>query len=262
MSFPSAASIAATGLKVTLHKLSTHTDNLAKAQVAGYKSLTGVYVDNPYATVRSPGSTSGIEGETLPTGLQVGMGASVSTSTRIMTDGIPEQTDGTFDLAIVGDGYFHVAYEGGVALTRDGHFTLDQNRQLVTLEGYPVQPGLTIPENAVDIDISKGGVISVTTADGQSAEVGTITLMKVPNPSGLLGVGGNLFIETAASGVPTEGNPGGDYGDLMQGYVEASNVSTPKEMVGMMEAANNHETLAMAIRKAFEVDKADQQILG
>ncbi len=261
MAAPSAASVGATGMLVADFLLSMRAQNIANSGVNGAKAIAAAVVDNPYITLRAPGSpTEG--GNELPTGLQAGLGARVAATTRIMTDGVPQQTDGTYDLAIIGKGYFQVQTEDGVAYTRDGHFSLDADRQIVDLEGRVLQPGLTVPQNALSVNISSSGEVSAQIS-GQvdPAVIGTIELASFPNPAGLEAIGGNLYIETSPSGGPVTGAPNQDgFGELMQGYLESSNISMPIEMMGLLQAQRLYEASATAVKAGNRTDEIDAQL--
>lgn len=147
----------------------------------------------------------------MPTGLYVGHGTRLSSTTRIFTLGNIEPTDNSTDLAIMGDGFFQVQMQDGrIAYTRDGSFKIDANGRLTTSDGLMIIPNIVIPENSVGINISPDGIVSVVLGDGSIQNVGNITIIRFLNPSGLKPVGNNLYIETPASGNAVEGIPGQD----------------------------------------------------
>ncbi len=186
-----------------------------------------------------------------PTGLQLGTGTRVVSTERSYTQGSLDNTGNSLDLAIQGRGFFQVLQpDGQVAYTRDGSFQVNAQGQLVNSTGYAVQPAVTIPQGAQSVTIGSDGVVSVTVA-GQSAptQVGTIQLADFINPAGLQTVGGNLAVESAASGSPTTGNPGlSGLGTVVQGSVEASNVNVVEEMVNMIETQRAYEMNSKAVQ--------------
>ncbi|MEY8710139.1 flagellar basal-body rod protein FlgG [Mangrovibacter phragmitis] len=241
--------IAKTGLDAQQTNMDVIANNLANVSTNGFKRQRAVFEDLLYQTVRQPGAQSS-EQTTLPTGLQIGTGVRPVATERIHTQGNLNQTDNSKDIAIKGEGFFEVQLpDGTTAYTRDGSFQLDSNGQLVTNGGFPVQPAITIPSNALSITVARDGVVSVT-LQGQTAtqQVGQLNLATFVNTSGLESIGENLYTETQASGAPTESTPGQNgAGLLYQGYVETSNVNVAEELVNMIQVQRAYEINSKAV---------------
>jgi flagellar basal-body rod protein FlgG len=235
--------IAKTGLDAQQTQLDVISNNLANVGTTGFKRSRAVFEDLMYQNLRQPGSQSSDQTR-LPSGLQVGTGVRIVASERIHTQGNPTKTDNTKDVAIIGGGFFQVLMpDGTTAYTRDGSFQSDQNGQLVTASGFPVQPAITLPQNTTSLTIGRDGVVSVTVA-GSSAtvQVGQMQLATFLNPTGLESKGENLYAETDASGGPNQTVPGQNGGGtLSQGYVEASNVNVVEELVNMIQTQRAYE---------------------
>jgi flagellar basal-body rod protein FlgG len=248
--------VSKTGMEGQQVKLDAISNNLANVATNGFKRAGVVFEDLMYQQLRSPGAPSS-EQTQLPTGLQLGLGVRVASTTRNFSQGTLNQTGNNLDLAIEGNGFFQVTLpDGTTAYTRDGAFQLDANGQLVTGAGYAVQPGITIPSNARTITIAKDGTVSVT-VPGQTApqNVGQLQTANFVNPAGLEPLGGNLFGETAASGTPTAGTPGQDngLGSLRQGFIEGSNVNVVEELVAMIATQRAYEINSKAIQTSDQI---------
>lgn len=241
--------IAKTGMEAQQTQLDTISHNLANVGTNGFKRGHVVFEDLIYQNLRQAGAASSDQ-TTLPTGLQVGLGVRPVATSRIFTQGNLQQTTNNLDLAIKGQGFFQVQQpDGTTAYTRDGSFQVDANGQLVTNNGYLVQPGITIPADAQTVTIAADGTVSVSVA-GQSApqEVGQLAIASFVNPAGLDPKGQNLWAETAASGAPQAGVPGSNgLGTLQQGYVETSNVNVVEELVAMIQTQRAYELNSKAI---------------
>ncbi len=245
---------AATGMWAQQFKLDTIANNLANVDTNGYKKVRTEFQDLIYQYAKNAGTP--ITGASShPTGLYVGLGTRLSGTTRIFSLGNLEYTGNSLDLAIAGDGFFQVQLpDGRIAYTRDGAFKLDANGRIVTANGYYLVPNITIPSNAVAINVSEDGTVSVEMPDGTVQTVGTITLVRFVNPSGLKAIGDNLFIQTGASGTPIEGTAGQNgFGAIRQSYLEKSNVDVVKEMVGMITAQRAYELNSRAIMTADDM---------
>ncbi|RAO99737.1 flagellar basal body rod protein FlgG [Petrotoga sp. 9PW.55.5.1] len=245
---------AATGMNAEQRKLDIISNNLANVDTTGYKKQRAEFQDLLYSSVREAGTPTA-QGSTLPTGLYVGHGTRLSATTRIFTLGNIEPTDNSTDLAIMGDGFFQVQMQdGSLAYTRDGSFKMDANGRLTTSDGLLVIPNIVIPQNAVGINVSPDGIVSVSLGDGNIQNVGNLTTVRFLNPAGLKPIGNNLYSETPSSGNPTEGIPGQDgYGALQQGYLEKSNVDVVKEMVDMIVAQRAYDINSKTITTADEM---------
>lgn len=247
--------IAKTGMEAQQTQLDTISHNLANVGTNGFKRGHVVFEDLIYQNLRQAGAASSDQ-TTLPTGLQVGLGVRPVATSRIFTQGNLQQTTNNLDLAIKGQGFFQVQQpDGTTAYTRDGSFQVDANGQLVTNNGYLVQPGITIPANAQTVTIAADGTVSVAVA-GQSApqEVGQLAIASFVNPAGLDPKGQNLWAETAASGAPQAGVPGSNgLGTLQQGYVETSNVNVVEELVSMIQTQRAYELNSKAIQTSDQM---------
>ncbi len=241
--------VARTGLNVQQTNLDIISNNLANVSTVGYKRERGEFQDLVYQTLRQPGAQSSQQTQ-IPTGLEMGAGAKVVANPRIFSQGPLTQTENSLDIAINGDGFFQIQMpDGTTAYTRNGEFTKDNNGQVVTQDGYYLIPNITIPQDAVTLTIGAAGNVSVTTAgNNEPVNLGDIQLATFINPAGLASVGKNLFMETAASGVPTPNQPGlNGAGTLEQGFVENSNVNVAEEMVSMIITQRAYEINAKAI---------------
>ncbi|MFT3851054.1 MAG: flagellar basal-body rod protein FlgG [Propionivibrio sp.] len=235
--------IARTGLDAQQTSLDVIANNLANVSTNGFKRARAVFEDLLYQTVRQPGAQSS-QSTQIPGGLQYGTGAQPISTARIHTQGSLQQTGNDLDVAINGAGFIQVLLpDGTTAYTRDGSFQKDNQGQLVTSNGYPIQPNITIPADALTVTISSDGVVSVT-QPGSSAvtQVGTMQVATFINVGGLQSIGENLFLETASSGAPTPSTPGSNgAGALNQRYVETSNVNVAEELVSMIQTQRAYE---------------------
>jgi flagellar basal-body rod protein FlgG len=228
---------AASGMGAQEVAIDVTANNLANISTTGYKAARPLFSDLLYQTLRQPGAQSTQQTQ-LPTGLQVGLGVRLIATERIFTQGTPQSTGNAKDVAINGNGFFQVLMpDGTTAYTRDGSFQLDSQGQLVTANGYPIQPALTIPADATSLTIGNDGVVSVTQAGSQlPVQIGAIQLATFVNPAGLQAIGDNLYLETGTSGTPNTTVPGlNGSGTLMQTYVESSNVNAANELVSMIK---------------------------
>ena len=245
-----ALSVAATGMLAQQRNVEVVSNNLANMNTTAYMRRRPEFQDLLYQNLRRVGSTSAETGTVVPTGVQIGLGVKLAAVYRIHEQGNLSATDNPFDLAIQGRGYFQVEMpDGTTAYTRDGAFQKDANGQIVTSSGYPLQPAITIPANALSVTIGKDGVVSVTLPNqAAAAQIGNIQLASFVNPGGLQSVGENLFLETAASGTPNPNTPGTNgVGVLNQTYVETSNVNVAEELVLMIQTQRAYELNSRAI---------------
>lgn len=237
--------IARTGLDAQQTQLDVISNNLANVSTNGFKRGRAVFEDLLYQTIRQPGAQSSQQTQ-LPTGLQLGTGVRPVSTARIFTQGNIQKTDSTLDMAIQGNGFLQILLpDGTTGYTRDGAMQKDSNGQIVTSEGYPMQPAITIPANALSLTIASDGVVTVTqpgTPTNTTTQIGQIQLATFVNPSGLQSIGQNLFMETASSGTPTPNTPGTNgAGAINQGYVETSNVNVAEELVTMIQTQRAYE---------------------
>ncbi len=241
--------IAKTGLEAQQTNMDVISNNLANVSTNGFKRQRAVFEDLLYQTLRQPGAQSS-EQTTIPSGLQLGTGVRPVATERIHSQGSLMQTNNSKDVAINGRGFFQVQLsDGTTAYTRDGSFQFDQNGQMVTASGYPIQPAITIPQDADTLTVGKDGLVSVTIV-GQTApqQVGQLTLATFINDSGLESIGENLYRETQSSGAPNESTPGlNGAGSLTQGFIETSNVNVAEELVNMIQTQRAYEINSKAV---------------
>lgn len=241
--------ISKTGLDAQQTQMDVIANNLANVSTNGFKRSRAVFEDLLYQTIRQPGAQSSQQTQ-LPTGLQIGTGVRPVSTERVFTQGNLQQTANDKDVAIQGQGFFQVLLpDGTTAYTRDGSFQINDQGQLVTSSGFPVQPAITIPADVQSLSIGRDGTVSITQAgSANSVQIGTLQLATVINPAGLLSKGENLYVETAASGVATVNTPGTNgAGLLVQGYVETSNVNVVEELVNMIQTQRAYEINSKAI---------------
>jgi flagellar basal-body rod protein FlgG len=247
--------ISKTGMEAQQTQLDTISNNLANASTNGYKRAHAVFEDLMYQNLRQAGANSS-EQTTLPTGLQAGLGTRAVATARNFGQGNLQQSSNPLDIAIRGNGFFEVQLpDGTTGYTRDGSFQVSATGQLVTNNGYTVQPGITIPANAQSVTIGNDGTVTVV-VPGQSTpqSVGQIQVASFVNPGGLEPKGQNLYAETAASGTPNIGSPGQNgLGMLQQGFVETSNVNVVEELVQMIQTQRAYELNSKAIQTSDQM---------
>lgn len=248
--------IAKTGLESQQTNMDVISNNLANVNTSGFKRSRAVFEDLMYQTVRQPGAQVGAANQ-LPSGLQIGTGVRTVATERIHTQGNLKDTGNSMDVAIQGRGFLQVEMpDGSFAYTRDGSLQVDQNGQIVTAGGYPVQPPINIPDNALTITIARDGTVSVTqpAAIGTNVQVGQLQLSTFINPTGLQSAGENLYAETDASGPASFAQPGLDgAGLVMQQYVETSNVNVAEELVNMITTQRAYEMNSKAIQTSDQM---------
>jgi len=246
---------AATGMQAQQLTLDVISNNLANVQTTGFKRSRMDFQDLIYDNLQTPGAASA-QGQEIPTGLQLGHGTRAVATQRLFMTGDLQQTGNTLDLAIEGDGFFQIQQPSGdIAYTRAGTFKKDSQGRVVTSEGFPLQPEITLPQNALSVTVGVDGTVSVTLpGQQQGQQVGTIQLVRFINPAGLQSMGRNLFLPTQASGDANPGTPGQDgLGTLLQGFVESSNVNVVEEMVGLISSQRAYEINSRAIRTADDM---------
>ncbi|HSO17825.1 MAG TPA: flagellar basal-body rod protein FlgG [Desulfosarcina sp.] len=246
---------AATGMQAQTLNIDVISNNLANVGTSGFKKSRADFQDLLYQTLRSPGVSSSADTQ-VPTGIQVGHGVRPAATQKMFTQGEFNHTQNQLDMAIEGQGFFQVIQPNGeTGYTRAGTFKLDSEGRVVTSDGFPMEPEVTIPADAVSVSIGTDGTVSVLLpGDNQPSEIGTIELANFVNPAGLRSIGRNLYIPTASSGDATTGTPGEDgYGTIAQGYLELSNVSVVDEMVNMIVAQRAYETNSKTIQASDEM---------
>lgn len=256
--------IAATGMLAQELNVEVISNNIANMRTTGFKKVRAEFQDLLYQDRRRVGAASSDSGTTVPTGIQIGFGVKTGATSRVMSQGALTNTDKELDVAIRGDGFFEISLPNGdSAYTRDGSFELDADGRLVTLDGYEVQPGITIPNNARSITINREGTVSVL-VDGTTAptEVGQLQLTRFVNKAGLEAIGDNLFLETPASGSPSQGAPGdAGYGDILQKFLESANVNAVAELSDLISAQRAYEMNARVISASDEMMSSTTNIL-
>lgn len=252
-----ALQIARSGLDALDQRMKTISNNLANVSTTGFKKDRASFASLMYQDDRNPGAASGADTQ-YATGLGTGTGVRVVGTERMHSQGTLQTTDNALDLAIDGAGFFAVQLnDGTVGYTRDGGFKLSANGEIVTASGLRLAQPLTIPDGAQQITISPDGIVTAAVA-GQAApvEVGQLQLTRFLNPAGLMPVGDNLYRETAGSGPPTLGVAGqAGMGNIRQGMLEGSNVSTVQELVDMIETQRAYEINAKVINAADEMSR-------
>ena len=248
--------IAATGMLAQQRNVEVVANNLANMNTTAYMRRRTEFHDLIYQDLRRVGSTSSDSGTIVPSGVQLGLGVKLAAVYRIHEQGNLEATDNTFDLAVQGKGFFQITLPtGGTAYTRDGTFQLDGNGNIVTHDGFELQPSITIPNNAIDVSINQSGEVLVK-IEGQVAfsNAGQIQVAVFPNEAGLQAEGGNLLTETPASGTPTTGSPGATgFGAILQGFLETSNVNAVQEISTLISAQRAYEMNSKVIQTSDEM---------
>jgi len=255
---------AASGMRAQEQNVQTVANNIANIRTTGFKKQRAEFQDLLYSDLRRVGSTSSNSGTVVPTGIQIGSGVKFAATSRVLSQGSLDQTEQPLNLAIQGGGYFEIQLpDGREAYTRDGSFERNQDGEIVTLDGYQVGNGITIPEDARSITISNDGQVEVVVGnDSNPTNVGTIELYNFINPGGLEAIGDNLFVETAASGDPQNGAPGEDgLGTVLQGFLEGSNVEAVAEISDLITAQRAYELNSRVISAADEMMQAAGQVL-
>lgn len=255
---------AATGMLAQQTNVDVISHNIANMRTTGYKKIRAEFQDLLYNDLRRVGSSSSDSGTTVPTGLQIGYGVKTGATSRVMSQGSVTLTEKELDVAIRGEGFFIVDLPNGqTAYTRDGSFELNADGNLVTLDGYTVQPGITVPNNASDITISSSGEVEVTLAGATTrTTLGQIELARFVNKAGLQAVGDNLYLETPASGAAQTGNPNADgIGSLQQKFLESANVNAVSEITDLISAQRAYEMNARVISGADEMMSTTANII-
>jgi flagellar basal-body rod protein FlgG len=246
---------AGTGMMAQQANIDVISNNLANVSTTGFKKSRADFQDLMYQTIQQAGSTTGPDSQ-LPTGIQIGHGARLVATQKMFTEGTFQQTGNPLDWAIEGDGFFQITMpDGTIGYTRDGSFKKDSQGRVVTSEGYPIEPVMTIPETATGVSISSDGRVTATIpGQTQPQDLGQLQVARFVNPAGLDSIGRNLFRETSASGAPTAGNPGIDgAGTIVGQYLEMSNVQVVEEMVNMIVAQRAYEINSKAITTTDEM---------
>ena len=247
---------AATGMAAQELNVQVISNNIANLRTTGFKKQTAAFQDLIYEHVRRVGAQSSDQGTILPVGIDIGGGVKTVGTPRSMTQGTLSQTGNDLDLAISGEGFFKILMpDGTYQYTRDGTFQMDNQGRIVTAQGNPVQPTITIPNNASGLTVNAQGQVSVTLPGSTTSQIiGTIGLTRFINRAGLLPVGNNQYQDTPASGAPQDGTPGTEgYGTITQGSLEQANVDVVSEMSDLIAAQRAYEMNAKVISAADEM---------
>lgn len=244
-----AFSTAATGMTAQQMMVDIIANNLANINTNGFKRSQINFQDLVYVDMKDPG-TEVASGINSPGGLEIGSGVRAAANVKVFSPGELENTGRSLDMAITGEGFLQVIMPNGeTKYTRDGSLQINANGQLVTTNGYAIEPSISVPANWASISIEKDGGVNVTDASGTQSVVGNIQLARFQNPSGLSSEGDNLLAITPASGTPTTGTPGNDgFGTIQSGFLEKSNVQMVTELVNLITAQRAYEINSRAIK--------------
>jgi flagellar basal-body rod protein FlgG len=254
---PDALNVAKTGLNAQQQRMSVISNNLANVNTVGFKRDRANFETLLYQDLRQAGSQTS-QNTQLPTGLSIGTGVRIVSSEKLYTQGNIINTENSLDLTISGNGFFQVLMpDGTISYTRAGNFTKNSQGQLVSSNGYPLEPAVTIPPNASSVSISQDGIVSVTIPGQAAAQtVGNIQIASFPNNGGLQPIGENLVAASGSSGAAALGVPGQNgLGKLMQGSLESSNVNVVEELVNMIETQRAYEVNSKAINAVDSMQK-------
>jgi flagellar basal-body rod protein FlgG len=254
---------AATGMLAQQLNVEVISNNIANMNTVGFKRQRAEFQDLMYQTLERAGAQSSESGTVVPTGVQIGHGVKAGSVYRITEQGSATRTDNRFDVAIDGRGFLQVTLPSGeTAYTRAGNLAVNDQGQLVTDDGYAINPAITIPQDALEVSISKSGQVQTTTqGQPEPAIVGTIELATFINEAGLEAIGDNLFLESGASGPATTGQPNSTgFGSVMQGYTEASNVDAVSEITALIVAQRAYEMNSKVINTADEMLNVSTQL--
>jgi len=254
---------AASGMAAQQLNVEVISNNIANMNTIGYKRQRAEFQDLLYQNVERMGAQSSTQGTVVPTGIQIGAGVKAGAVYRVTDQGTPANTGGMYDMAIDGRGYFQILLPSGeTAYTRAGNFAINGEGQLVTDDGYTVQPNITIPQDAVDVQISKAGQVQVFTQGSVTPQtVGQIELATFFNEAGLEAVGDNLLLETAASGAANVGTPGEvGYGEILHKFTESSNVDAVSEISALIIAQRAYEMNSKVITTADQMLSVSAQV--
>jgi len=246
---------AASGMMAQQMQVDTIANNIANVNTSSFKRNRVNFRSLLYATLREPGAATGAN-QMNPTGLQIGGGTEVSSSIKLFLQGDLEQTGNGFDLSIQGEGFFKINMGNGeFRYTRDGSFRKDGNGSLVTVDGFRVEPAITLPEDATEVVVGQDGTVQVLRGGQDTLQtVGQLRVTRFANPAGLRAEGSNFFRETDSSGPPTEQTPGQTgAGFVRQGFLERSNVSVVDELIELIQAQRNYEVNSRTIQVSDEM---------
>lgn len=247
--------IAATGMEAQRINIDVISNNLANVNTTGFKKSRADFQELMYQSLKTAGAVSS-DGNEVPTGIQIGLGVKPAAVQKMFNQGDFVSTGNNLDMVVEGNGFFQITKpDGEIAYTRAGSFKLNSEGNIVNSDGYPMEPAITIPSNALEITITPEGAVSVIQAGSTSpVEVGQIETAQFINPAGLKAIGKNLFVPSGSSGQPTTGNPGAEgRGSINQGFLELSNVNVVEEMVNMIVSQRAYELNSKVIQSTDEM---------
>ncbi|MEC7525805.1 MAG: flagellar basal-body rod protein FlgG [Myxococcota bacterium] len=253
---------AASGMAAQQTHIDTIANNMANVSTTGFRRSRAEFQDLIYQQVRTPGGRTA-DGGTLPTGVQIGQGTRTVSTEFMHTQGAMQQTGNPLDVAIEGEGFFQVVRPGGeIAYTRAGNLKLDNQGQLVTVDGLPIEPQITVPQDATSVSIAQDGTVSVTQPGSQQTmELGQLQIARFPNPGGLEAMGRSMFRATSASGQPLVVQPGQEgAGTLSQGFLEGSNVEVVNEMIDLISSQRAYEINQRVIQASDEMLRKSTEV--
>lgn len=254
---------AATGMLAQQMQVDSLANNIANANTAGFKRDHVAFKSLLYRTYRDPGALTG-QNYATPTGLQIGSGVEIGSSIKQHQQGDMDQTGNELDIAINGPGFFQVSLGNGeFRYTRDGSFRRDANGNVVTVDGFYLEPRVTLPEGITSLTIGQDGTVSGITPGGNAARFDEILIYMVPNPAGMKASGGNFFQTTASSGQAVQRAPGNEgAGFIRQGALERSNVLVVEELIELIQAQRNYEVNSRTIRVGDEMLQQVSQLIN
>jgi flagellar basal-body rod protein FlgG len=255
--------IASTGMAAQERNVEVISNNIANMRTTGYKKQRAEFQDLLYQTLRRAGSSTSDQGTMVPAGIEIGSGVKTAATPRVMSQGTVSPTEKELDIAIRGEGFFAIQMpDGTTTYTRDGSFERSPEGEIVTVDGYTVQPGITLPDGATGVSISADGLVEAFLPGATApTQMGQLQISRFVNKAGLESIGDNLFRETASSGPAQTGTPNEDgMGNLMQGYLEMSNVNAVTEIADLIAAQRAYEMNARVISGADQMLQATSQL--
>ena len=255
--------IASIGMSAQERNVEVISNNIANMRTTGYKKQRAEFQDLLYQSYRRAGASTSDQGTMVPAGVEIGSGVKTAATPRIMSQGSVSPTEKELDIAIQGEGFFAIQLpDGRTAYSRDGSFERSDTGEIVTVDGYQLQPGITIPDGATGVSISADGLVEAfMPADTEPTQIGQIQIARFVNKAGLESIGDNLFRETASSGPAQTGTPNEDgMGNLMQGYLEMSNVNAVTEIADLIAAQRAYEMNARVVSAGDQMLQATSQL--
>jgi flagellar basal-body rod protein FlgG len=256
-------SIAATGMLAQQLNVEVISNNIANLNTTAFKAQRAEFQDLLYQNERNVGANSSDNGTLVPVGVQIGTGVKAAAVYRITGQGNLVNTNNSLDLAIQGRGFFQIEMpDGTTAYTRAGSFQLSSTGEIVTADGFVVQPGITLPQNTTNVTVNANGqVLAQVAGQIQPQNVGQLQLVNFPNEAGMAQQGSNLLTETPASGAPVTGNPGSvAFGTIQQGFLETSNVNVVNEITNLITAQRAYEMNSKVVQTSDQMMSTLSQI--